>query len=285
MAYALLSLPSFIKIENGGTKKMKNELGTFNNEEFGQIRTLVINDKPYFVASDIAKALGYKRPNDAISTHCRYTVKHSIPHPQSKTKTLDMNIIPEGDMYRLITHSELPSSEKFESWVFDDVLPTIRKTGGYVNNDNLFIDTYLPFADENTKLLFSTTLETVRKQNELIKKQQEEILHKQEVINGLTDDVDIYKKRAIINRICKRRHGNYANRYKELYMCFRETFHIDLEARCEGYNLKQIKKKDRLTVIAYAEKFGHIDDLYSCCAKLYETEVNEILEELRNVQE
>lgn len=264
---------------------MKNELGTFNNEEFGQIRTLVINDKPYFVASDIAKALGYKRPNDAISTHCRYTVKHSIPHPQSKTKTLDVNIIPEGDMYRLITHSELPSSEKFESWVFDDVLPTIRKTGGYVNNDNLFIDTYLPFADENTKLLFSTTLETVRKQNELIKKQQEEILHKQEVINGLTDDVDIYKKRAIINRICKRRHGNYANRYKELYKCFRETFHIDLEARCEGYNLKQIKKKDRLTVIAYAENYGHIDDLYSCCVKLYETEVNEILEELRNVQE
>lgn len=112
----------------------------------------------------------------------------------------------------------------------------------------------------------------------------EENKHKQEVINGFTDDVDIYKKRVIINRICKRRHGNYANRYKELYKCFRETFHIDLEARCEGYNLKQIKKKDHLTVIGYAENFGFIDDLYSCCVKLYETEVNEILEELRNVQ-
>lgn len=124
-------------------------------------------------------------------------------------------------------------------------------------------------------------LEKVEENEKLI----EENKHKQEVINGLTDDVDIYKKRAIINRICKRRHGNYANRYKELYKCFRETFHIDLEARCEGYNLKQIKKKDRLTVIAYAENYGHIDDLYSCCVKLYKTEVNEILEELRNVQE
>lgn len=124
-------------------------------------------------------------------------------------------------------------------------------------------------------------LEKVEENEKLI----EENKHKQEVINGFTDDVDIYKKRAIINRICKRRHGNYANRYKELYKCFRETFHIDLEARCEGYNLKQIKKKDRLTVIAYAENYGHIDDLYSCCVKLYETEVNEILEELRNVQE
>ena len=109
--------------------------------------------------------------------------------------------------------------------------------------------------------------------------------HKQEVINGFTDDVDIYKKRVIINRICKRRHGNYANRYKELYKCFRETFHVDLEARCEGYNLKQVKRKDKLTTIAYAEKFGLIDDLYSCCVKLYETEVKEIIEELRQVQE
>ena len=124
-------------------------------------------------------------------------------------------------------------------------------------------------------------LEKVEENEKLIKENK----HKQEVINGFTDDVDIYKKRAIINRICKRRHGNYANRYKELYKCFRETFHIDLEARCEGYNLKQIKKKDRLTVITYAENYGHIDDLYSCCVKLYETEVNEILEELRNVQE
>ena len=113
----------------------------------------------------------------------------------------------------------------------------------------------------------------------------EENKHKQEVINGFTDDIDIYKKRVIINRICKRRYSNYANRYKELYKCFRETFHVDLEARCEGYNLKQLKRKDKLTTIAYAEKFGFIDDLYSCCVKLYETEVKEIIEELNQVQE
>lgn len=112
----------------------------------------------------------------------------------------------------------------------------------------------------------------------------EENNHKQEVINGFTNDIDIYDKTSIMNRICKRRRGNYANRYKELYKCFRETFHIDLEARCEGYNLKQQKKKDRLTTIRYAEKFGHTDDLYSCCVKLYETEVNEILEELYELQ-
>ena len=123
-------------------------------------------------------------------------------------------------------------------------------------------------------------LEKVEENEKLL----EDNKHKQEVINGFTDDVDIYKKKDIINRICRRRHDNYANRYKELYKCFRENYHIDLEARCEGYNLKQAKKKDRLTTIKYAEKFGFIDDLYSCCVKLYETEVKEIIEQLNEVQ-
>lgn len=108
-----------------------NELEVFSNNEFGDVRTVMIDGKPYFVATDIAKALGYKRPSDAISAHCRYTAKYSIPHPQSETKTIEVNVIPEGDMYRLISHSELPSSEKFESWIFDEVLPSIRKTGTY----------------------------------------------------------------------------------------------------------------------------------------------------------
>jgi len=107
--------------------------------------------------------------------------------------------------------------------------------------------------------------------------------HKQEVINGLTDDIDIYKKKDVINRICRRRSGNYANRYKELYKCFKENFHIDLEARCEGYNLKQSKKKDQLSVIKYAEQFGYIDDLYSCCTKLFEAEIDEVLDQINTI--
>ena len=107
-----------------------NELQIFSSPEFGELRTIEEGDKIYFVASDVAKALGYKRPADAVSAHCRYTVKRSIPHTQGKG-TLQMNVIPEGDVYRLAVHSELPSAEKFERWVFDEVLPAIRKTGGY----------------------------------------------------------------------------------------------------------------------------------------------------------
>lgn len=158
-------------------EKCMKEIAIFKNEEFGEIRTLEIDGKPYFVASDIAKALGYKRPNDAISVHCRYTVKHSIPHPQSKTKMLNVNIIPEGDMYRLIAHSELPYAEKFESWIYDEVLPTIRKTGGYVNNVDLMVNTYFSDVPEEQKSLVKGLLVNIEE--------------KQKKITSLTNENDL----------------------------------------------------------------------------------------------
>lgn len=110
-----------------------NELEIFRNDEFGEVRIVTINEKPYFCGSDVAKALGYKRPNDAISQHCRYTVKRSIATKQGNMS--EMTFLPEGDVYRLIMKSKLPNAEKFESWVMDDVLPTIRKHGAYMSNE------------------------------------------------------------------------------------------------------------------------------------------------------
>lgn len=259
------------------------ELEIFKNEEFGEIRTLMIDGEPWFVGKDIADILEYRNGSRDIN-------RHIDEEDRRKSMIFDGNqnketiIINESGLYSLILSSKLPNAKKFKRWITTDILPTIRKTGGYVNNDDLFISTYLPFADDNTKLLFSTTLQTIRNQNEQLKKKDQEIAYKQEVINGLTDDTPIYKKKDVINRICKRRSGNYANRYKELYKCFRENFHIDLEARCEGYNLKQAKKKDQLSVVKYAEQFGYIDDLYSCCAKLYEAEIDEVLDQINEVR-
>lgn len=108
-----------------------NEMQVFQNSDFGELGVLEVNGKPYFPANRCAKVLGYKRPNDALHVHCRYTVKYRIPHPQNPSKEIEVNFIPEGDLYRLITHSKLPGAERFEKWVFDEVLPTIRQTGGY----------------------------------------------------------------------------------------------------------------------------------------------------------
>lgn len=118
-----------------------NELQIFNSEEFGQVRTVEINGKPYFVANDVAKALGYVETAKAIRTHCKGVSEMDIP---SKGGIQCMKIIPEGDIYRLIVRSKLPSAEKFEKWVFDEVIPSIRTNGGYIARElSHIIDTHL----------------------------------------------------------------------------------------------------------------------------------------------
>jgi prophage antirepressor-like protein len=143
-----------------------NELQTVNHPLFGELPITVIEGKEFFGAVEAAKALGYAKPHNAISAHCREDgsliqgVTDSLGREQQK------KFINEGNLYRLIVRSKLPNAEQFEQWVFDEVLPTIRKTGGFVANEDLFVQTYLPTADEHTKSLFKVTLQTVRKLNE-----------------------------------------------------------------------------------------------------------------------
>ena len=105
-----------------------NELQIFNSGEFGEIRTIEIDGKPYFVGTDVARALGYSNPRKAILDHCKGVTKRDTP---TSSGVQSMSYINEGALYRLIMKSKLPSAEKFESWVMDEVLPTIRKTGSY----------------------------------------------------------------------------------------------------------------------------------------------------------
>lgn len=116
---------------------MENELMIFNNPEFGEIRTIEEDGKVLFCGSDVAKALGYSKPQNAIDRHCKCALKRGIPHPQSPDKTIEMLFIPEGDIYRLAAKSELPGADRFESWIFDEVLPSIRKHGAYMTPETL----------------------------------------------------------------------------------------------------------------------------------------------------
>ena len=127
-----------------------NELQIFNSGEFGEIRTIEIDGKPYFVGTDVAKALGYNNPRDAVSRHCKGVVKHDTPTSSGVQSMLYIN---EGDLYRLIMKSKLPSAEKFEAWVMDEVLPTIRKTGSYkpMTSQNRFSCWYSEFVDTITR--------------------------------------------------------------------------------------------------------------------------------------
>lgn len=109
---------------------MSKDITIFNNELFGSVRTMMIDEKFYFVASDIAKALGYKNTSDAINRHCKHIVKHDTLDSTGFEQS--MNFIPESDVYRLIIKSKLPEAEKFEEWVMDEVLPQLRQCGVYI---------------------------------------------------------------------------------------------------------------------------------------------------------
>lgn len=117
-----------------------NELQIFKNPEFGQVRTTEINGKPYFMASDVAQALGYANPRKAVIDHCKGVTKRDT-HTHGGVQTA--SFIPESDLYRLIIRSKLPSAERFESWVMEEVLPSIRKTGGYIAGQETMSDAEL----------------------------------------------------------------------------------------------------------------------------------------------
>ena len=121
-----------------------NDIQIFKNDQFGNVRSIEIDGKPFFAATDVATALGYSNTRDAVSRHCKGVVKCDIP---TSSGVQNMSVIPEGDIYRLIIRSNLPSAEEFERWIFDEVIPSIRKTGGY-NLPQTYADALRALADQ-----------------------------------------------------------------------------------------------------------------------------------------
>lgn len=109
-----------------------NDIQIFNNPEFGSVRTLDTDGKILFCGADIAKALGYANPSKALNDHCKGDLTTRYPIVDSLGRTQEAIFIPESDLYRLVFSSKLPSAEKFTDWVTSEVLPSIRKNGGYL---------------------------------------------------------------------------------------------------------------------------------------------------------
>ena len=163
---------------------MMNELNIFENKQFGSIRTLTIDGEPYFVGKDVAEILGYTNPQKALRDHIDEEDK-TVNDLFTVNGTRGI-LINESGLYSLILGSKLPTAKTFKRWVTSEVLPTIRKTGGYINNDDAFIETYLPNADENTRLLFKGTLETVRNLNAQIKQNKPKVVFADAVTSSKT---------------------------------------------------------------------------------------------------
>lgn len=163
----------------------RNELMLFTNEAFGEVRTVEVNGKFLFVANDVAIALGYSKPNNAINTHCKGVIKQGI---LTNGGLQELNCISEGDVYRLIVRSKLPNAQQFEIWLFEEVLPSIRKYGIYATEE--IIDQMIDNPEFGIKLF--TELKEHRqkvKELEIENQQKEKIIEEQKPKVDFADQV------------------------------------------------------------------------------------------------
>lgn len=165
-----------------------NEIQVFSNEKFGQVRTVMQEGEPWFVSADVCKALEIdrsqvRRLDDDERGVC---LIHTLGGDQ------DLTVVNEPGLYSLVLGSRKKEAKDFKRWITHDVIPTIRKTGGYVHNSEVFIQNYLPFADDTTKQLFRLTLDVVDKQNKEIAANRKEIAEKSAAIEEMAPKASYY---------------------------------------------------------------------------------------------
>lgn len=159
------------------------ELQIFNNDMFGEVRGLNIDGKPYAVANDIAKTLGYTNPSKATNDHCKKS--KMVWGNDSLGRRQQFKVIPEGDIYRLIIKSKLPQAQDFECWVMDEVLPQIRQTGGYI-----------PVSQEDDeKLILAKALmitkRTIEQKEQLLQQANKTIEKQKPLVDGYKQFLDV----------------------------------------------------------------------------------------------
>lgn len=166
-------------------------LEIFSNEEFGEVRTILNEEEVYFCGIDVCRVLGYKNGRDALRQHCRHdVVKYDAVDSLGRTQKI--SYIHQNDVLRLIVKSKLPAAEKFESWVFDEVVPSVLKHGAYatettieniINNPDFGIELLTKLKEEQEK----------RKEAELvIKHQKNEISEKDHIIEVQQPKAEFY---------------------------------------------------------------------------------------------
>lgn len=196
-----------------------------------QLRILEQNGDPWFVAKDVCDILEIKNPSDALKRLDEDERSRFNLGRQGVT-----NVVNEFGLYNLVLGSRKPEAKEFKRWITHEVIPSIRKTGGYVANDDLFIETYLPQADEQTKLLFRTTLKTMRQQNEQIAKMKPKAL--------FADAVETSESSVLVGELAKilKQNGIEIGQNR-LFAWLRENGFL-IKQKGESYNLPTQRSMD-----------------------------------------
>lgn len=231
-----------------------NGIQIFNNDEFGEVRILKEDGNFYFVASDVAKKLGYVNSSKAVNDHCKGVTKR---YTLTKGGNQELNFIPESDVYRLIVHSKLPAAERFEKWVFDEVLPSIRKTGSYNK----------PMSElEILQHSINQLVEQERKLKALEAQQGEQVKRldiidsRLEVLNGVhIEGTGRDRLNAMVRAYVVKKGISYAEGWKDFKKAYNRAFHTCLGALLTNYTNKN-NLKSKPTIPRFLERTNRLDD-------------------------
>lgn len=259
-----------------------NNIEIFRNDEFGEVRTTIIDNEPWFVGKDVAEILGYSDTNKAVAMHVDDEDKLNDKTASSLGQRGGW-FINESGLYSLILSSKLPQAKTFKRWITSEVLPQIRKTGGYIplseyETEEEFLARALIIAQNTLK----KKDEIIRTQQEQIEAKNDEIEYKEDVIIGLVDNIDLATKRQRINQIVRRGciHDTkkLSERWELLYSEFSKKYHVNLKMRFLKYKDEyKPKLKNKLDLID--REMNMIPQVYEVACKLFENDFMKLMEE------
>ena len=260
------------------------EVTVFKNlvhPEFGELRTVEIDGEPWFVGKDVAAALGYTNSRDAIATHVFADDKgvESIDTLGGRQK---MTIINESGLYALVFGSRLKIAKEFKHWVTSEVLPSIRKNGAYIRNQENMTPAEIVARGliAAQKIIEEREKEIVHLNNRCGRLTQT-IAEKQDVINAISRNVPAPTKRMMLNRVMRRRSPELAqSRWSYLYARFDEIYHKNVKIRMKNYNAEPGHRKC-YSILDFIEKvLNMLDELYDLAVKLFESDFTQLMQEM-----
>jgi prophage antirepressor-like protein len=263
------------------------EVTVFKNlvhPEFGELRTVKIDEEPWFVGKDVAEALGYSNTSKAIITHVADEDKiiKMLPNSQNGKTVGKTYIINESGLYSLILSSKLPSAKEFKHWVTSEVLPSIRKNGAYIRNQENMTPAEIVARGliAAQKIIEEREKEIVHLNNRCGRLTQT-IAEKQDVINAISRNVPAPTKRMMLNRVMRRRSPELAqSRWSYLYARFDEIYHKNVKIRMKNYNAEPGHRKC-YSILDFIEKvLNMLDELYDLAVKLFESDFTQLMQEM-----
>lgn len=267
------------------TTTVAPEVTIFKNlvhPEFGELRTVEIDGKPWFVGKDVAAALGYTKERNALDKHVDKDDALKRGVTDSMGRTQQMTIINESGLYSLILSSKLPSAKEFKHWVTSEVLPSIRKNGAYIRNQENMTPAEIVARGliAAQKIIEEREKEIVHLNNRCGRLTQT-IAEKQDVINAISRNVPAPTKRMMLNRVMRRRSPELAqSRWSYLYARFDEIYHKNVKIRMKNYNAEPGHRKCSSILDFIDNVLNMLDELYDLAVKLFESDFTQLMQEM-----